>query len=73
MHSREVRELREREVDLGRRAAVPETLQICHDFLGEMLLAHQRQQRRSGVSPGDDESGSKLRSVGQGNAGGPAA
>ena len=70
-HGREIRELREREVDLRGRAAVPEVLQIRHDLRGQVLPADQREQGRPRVRPRDDSARPEPRAVHQRHAGRP--
>src|SRR4029453_2754474 len=45
-HGSEIWQLREREVDLRGRAAVPEVIRIRHDLRGQVLPADQREQGR---------------------------
>src|SRR3712207_4461205 len=68
-HRPEVRQLGEREVDLGRGAAAPEGPQLLDKLLRQMLPAHQREERRLGVRTGDDDARLERGPVHQGDAG----
>src|SRR5215217_462555 len=68
-HRHKIRQLREREVDLGRGAAVPEAPQLVHNLLRTVPSPDEREERRLGVRAGNDHACLECGAVREGDAG----